>query len=441
MPCNFVSSNEKIITMLPKFDYVTAETALQVIKSGDRVYVHGSAQTPLYLLNELGKQKNRLRDVELVFITVQGDITVDKPEYSGHFNINCMFVSDSVRQAVNDGRGDFIPVFLSDIPDLFKTVLPVDVALVQVSPPDKHGYCSLGVSVDIARSAVNTAKYVIAQVNPSVPRTHGDGMVHVNRFSHMVWHEQGLPQVDYAAKTGPAEMRIGEIIASMIDDGSTLQMGIGTIPDAVLKCLGNHKNLGVHTEMFSDGIVPLVETDVINNRMKRIHPNKSVTGFAIGSDLLYHYVDDNPSFAFLDIDYVNDPHVIRRNPKVVAINSAIEVDITGQVCADSIGTRQFSGIGGQMDFMRGAALSEGGKPIIAITSRSAKGMARIVPFVKPGAGIVTTRGHIHYVVTEFGIAYLYGKNLRERAKALISISHPDDKEMLEKACWERFKQF
>lgn len=427
--------------MLPKFDYVTAETALQVIKSGDRVYVHGSAQTPLYLLNELGKQKNRLRDVELVFITVQGDITVDKPEYSGHFNINCMFVSDSVRQAVNDGRGDFIPVFLSDIPDLFKTVLPVDVALVQVSPPDKHGYCSLGVSVDIARSAVNTAKYVIAQVNPSVPRTHGDGMVHVNRFSHMVWHEQGLPQVDYAAKTGPAEMRIGEIIASMIDDGSTLQMGIGTIPDAVLKCLGNHKNLGVHTEMFSDGIVPLVETDVINNRMKRIHPNKSVTGFAIGSDLLYHYVDDNPSFAFLDIDYVNDPHVIRRNPKVVAINSAIEVDITGQVCADSIGTRQFSGIGGQMDFMRGAALSEGGKPIIAITSRSAKGMARIVPFVKPGAGIVTTRGHIHYVVTEFGIAYLYGKNLRERAKALISISHPDDKEMLEKACWERFKQF
>lgn len=427
--------------MLPKFDYVSAETALSVIQSGDRVYVHGSAQTPLYLLSELAKQKERLRDVELVFITVQGDITVDKPEYAGHFNINCMFVSDSVRQAVNEGRADFIPVFLSDIPDLFKTVLPVEVALVQVSPPDKHGYCSLGVSVDIARSAVNTARYVIAQVNPKIPRTHGDGMVHVKRFSHMVWHEQDLPQVDYAAKTGPAEMRIGEIIASMIDDGSTLQMGIGTIPDAVLKCLGNHKNLGVHTEMFSDGIVSLVENDVINNRMKRIHPNKSVTGFAIGSDLLYHYVDDNPCFAFLDIDYVNDPHVIRRNPKVVAINSAIEVDITGQVCADSIGTRQFSGIGGQMDFMRGAALSDGGKPIIAITSRSAKGQPRIVPYVKPGAGIVTTRGHIHYVVTEFGIAYLYGKNLRERAKSLIEISHPDDKEMLEKACWERFKQF
>jgi acyl-CoA hydrolase len=346
-----------------------------------------------------------------------------------------------VRAAVNEGRADFIPVFLSDIPDLFKSVLPIDVALVQVSPPDKHGYCSLGVSVDIARTAVNTAKYIIAQVNPNIPRTHGDGMVHVNRFTHMVYHEQPLPQVDYAAKTGPAERRIGEIIATMIDDGSTLQMGIGTIPDAVLKCLNNHKDLGVHTEMFSDGIIPLVENDVINNKRKRIHPNKSVTAFAVGTDAIYQYVNDNPGFNFLDIDYVNDPHVIRRNPKVVAINSALEVDITGQVCADSIGFMQYSGIGGQMDFMRGAALSEGGKPIIAITSRSAKGIPRIVPFLKQGAGVVTTRGHIHYVVTEFGIAMLRGENLRQRAKALISIAHPDDREMLEKACWERFKQF
>jgi acyl-CoA hydrolase len=427
--------------MLPPVNYQSADEALSVIQSGHRVYVQGSAQTPLYLLKELAKQKDRLQNVELVFITVQGDITVDKPEYYGHFNINCMFVSESVRAAVNEGRADFIPVFLSDIPDLFKSVLPVDVALVQVSPPDEHGYCSLGVSVDIARGAVNTAKYIIAQVNPKIPRTHGDGMVHVKRFTHLVWHEEDLPQVDYGAKTGPAEKRVGEIIATMIDDGSTLQMGIGTIPDAVLKCLTNHKNLGVHTEMFSDGIVPLVESDVINNRLKRIHPNKTVTGFAIGTDLLYKYVHDNPSFAFLDIDYVNDPHVIRRNPKVVAINSAIEVDLTGQVCADSIGTRQFSGIGGQMDFMRGAALSEGGKPIIAITSRSNKGLPRIVPFLKPGAGVVTTRGHIHYVVTEYGIAYLYGQNLRQRAKALIGISHPDDREMLEKAAWERFKIF
>lgn len=427
--------------MLPNIVYTEAATALQDVQSGHRVYVHGSAQTPLHLLAELAKQKDRLRDVELVFITVQGDITVDKPEFEGHFNINCMFVSESVRLAVNEGRADFIPVFLSDIPDLFNSVMPVDVALVQVSPPDAHGYCSLGASVDIARSAVNTAQCIIAQVNPRVPRTHGDGMVHISRFTHMVWHEADLPQVDYSAKTGADELRIGELIAGMIEDGSTLQMGIGTIPDAVLKCLGNHKNLGVHTEMFSDGIVPLVQKDIINNRCKRIHPNKSVTGFAVGTNLLYDYVNDNPSFAFLDIDYVNDPHVIRRNPKVVAINSAIEIDITGQVCADSIGTRQFSGIGGQMDFMRGAALSEGGKPIIAVTSRSAKGIARIVPFLKPGAGVVTTRGHIHYVVTEYGIAYLRGKNLRQRAHELINISHPDDREMLERACFERFHKF
>ncbi len=441
MACNFVNATKNVKIMLPNLNYVTASAALQAIQSGHRVYIHGSAQTPLHLLSELAKHKDRLHNVELVFITVQGDIVVDKPEYEGHFNINCMFVSESVRMAVNEGRADFIPVFLSDIPDLFNSVMPVDVALVQVSPPDEHGYCSLGASVDIARSAVNTAGCIIAQINPRVPRTHGDGMVHYSRFTHMVWHEAELPQIDYSAKTGADELRIGELIAGMIEDGSTLQMGIGTIPDAVLKCLGNHKNLGVHTEMFSDGIVPLVQKDIINNRCKRIHPNKSVTGFAVGTNLLYDYVNDNPSFAFLDIDYVNDPHVIRRNPKVVAINSAIEIDITGQVCADSIGTRQFSGIGGQMDFMRGAALSEGGKPIIAVTSRSAKGIARIVPFLKPGAGVVTTRGHIHYVVTEYGIAYLRGKNLRQRAHELISISHPDDREMLERACFERFHKF
>ncbi|MCU0395483.1 MAG: 4-hydroxybutyrate CoA-transferase [Chitinophagaceae bacterium] len=427
--------------MLPKFDYVSAQEALQVVQSGHRVYVQGSAQTPHHLLHALAQQKDRLQDVELIFITVQGDIEMDKPEYAGHFRINCLFVSDSVRTAVNEGRADFIPCFLSDIPDLFRSVLPIDVALVQVSPPDQHGYCSMGASVDIARTAVNTAKYIIAQVNPSVPRTHGDGMVHVSRFTHLVWHEQHLPEVDYGAKTGPAERRIGEIIAGMIDDGSTIQMGIGTIPDAVLKCLNNHKDLGVHTEMFSDGVIPLIENDVINNKRKRIHPNKTVTAFAIGTNQLYHYIHDNPSIVFLDIDYVNDPHVIRRNPRVIAINSAIEVDITGQVCSDSIGTMQYSGIGGQMDFMRGAALSEGGKPIIAITSRTAKGLPRIVPYLKQGAGVVTTRGHIHYVVTEYGIAYLWGKNLRQRAHALINIAHPDDREMLEKECWERFKQF
>ncbi len=423
------------------FKYISADEALSVIKSTSRVFVQGSAQTPLYLLRELGKLAANLKDVELNFITVQGDIELDKPKYAGSFHINCLFVSGSVRNAVNEGRADFIPAFLSDIPDLFRSDLKPDVALVQVSPPDEHGYCSLGVSVDVARSAVNNAKYIIAQVNPKVPRTHGDSLVHTKRFTSMVYHEEDLPSIDYGAKVGENELKIGKLIAEMVEDGSTLQMGIGTIPDAVLKSLTNHKDLGVHTEMCSDGIIDLFDNDVINNSKKRIHPNKTVTGFAIGTRRLYDYVDDNPAFAFLDIDYVNDPHVIRRNPKVVAVNSAIEVDITGQVCADSIGTRLYSGIGGQMDFMRGAALSEGGKPIIALTSRTSKGINRIVPFLKPGAGVVTTRGHVHYVITEYGIAYLFGKNLRQRAKALINIAHPEDREALEKACFERFKIF
>jgi acyl-CoA hydrolase len=422
-------------------NYVTPGEALAVIQSGNRVFVHGSAQTPHYLLQHLAKEKYRLTDVELVFITIKGEIEIDKPEYLHHFHINCMFVSDSVRKAVNEGRADYIPVFLSDIPDLFRNVMRIDIAIVQVSPPDEHGYCSLGASVDIALSAVNTATNIIAQVNPQVPRTHGDGQVHESRFSSMVYYDGPLPETDYGAKTGKDEMQIGKYIAGMIDDGSTLQVGIGTIPDAVLKSLTNHKDLGVHTEMCSDGIIPLMENGTINNRKKRIHPNKTVTSFANGTRKLYDYIDDNPAFNFLDIDYVNDPHVIRRNDKVIAINSAIEVDLTGQVCADSIGAMQYSGIGGQMDFMRGAALSEGGKPIIALTSRTAKGVARITPFLKQGAGVVTTRGHIHYVVTEYGIANLYGKNLRQRSRALINIAHPDDRELLEKASFDRFKHF
>lgn len=422
-------------------EFTEPSKALEMIQSGNRVFVHGSAQTPRFLLQHLALQKDRLRNVELVFITVKGDIEVDKPEYEGHFNINCMFVSESVRKAVNAGRADFIPVFLSDIPDLFRNNLPIDVALVQVSPPDAHGYCSLGVSVDIARTAVNTAPVIIAQVNPHVPRTHGDGLIHVNQITSLVKCEEPLPEENYGDKTGEEEKKIGTLIAGMIEDGSTLQMGIGTIPDAVLNALLHHKDLGVHTEMCSDGIQALMERGVINNCRKRIHPNKTVTSFAVGTKKLYDFVDDNPAFAFLDIDYVNDPHVIRRNAKVIAINSAIEVDLTGQVCADSIGTYQYSGIGGQMDFMRGAALSEGGKPIIALTSRTKNGIPRIVPYLKQGAGVVTTRGHIHYVVTEYGIAYLYGKNLRQRTQALIHIAHPDDREALERQAYDRFKHF
>ncbi len=428
--------------MYQPISYQSAEEALSAIRSGDRVFVHGSAMTPLFLLSELAKQAPRLQQVELTFISVFGDIVVDRPEYENNFHINCLFVSDSVRSNIREGRGDFIPVFLSDIPDLFKNgQLPLDVALIQVSPPDRHGYCTLGVSVDIARAAIKTARHIIAQVNPNVPRTHGDSMIHASQIHAFVLAEDPLPEVLYGDNIGAEEQRIGMHIAALIEDGSTLQMGIGTIPDAVLKSLHNHKNLGVHTEMCSDGIIDLFEKDIINNSQKVIHPYKTVTGFAVGSRKLYDYVDDNPAFAFLDIDFVNDPHIISKNPKVVAINSAIEVDITGQVCADSIGSKLYSGIGGQMDFIRGAALSQGGKPIIALTSRTKKGEPRIVPFLKQGAGVVTTRGHVHYIVTEYGVAYLYGKNLRQRAKALIDIAHPDDREMLEKACHERFVKF
>ena len=422
--------------------YKSAPEALSIIQSGNRVFVQGSAQTPTFLLSELAKMGDRFKDVELVFISVYGDVHVNKPDLLNSFRMNSLFVSATIRSDVNEGLADYVPVFLSEIPNLFnQNILPIDIAIVQVSPPDDHGYCSLGVSVDIARSAVNTARYVIAQVNPNVPRTHGDGLIHSSRFHSMVYCEDPLYEAQFGEKVGRDEMRIGEYVASLIDDRSTLQMGIGSIPDAVLKSLTNHKDLGMHTEMCSDGVVDLFENDIINNKYKKIHPNKAVVGFALGTRRLYDYVDDNPAFQFLDIDYVNDPHVIRRNNKMVAINSAIEIDITGQVCSDSIGTYQFSGVGGQMDFMRGAALSEGGKPIIALPSRTAKGVSRIVAMLKPGAGVVTTRAHVHYVVTEYGIAYLFGKNLRQRAKALISIAHPEDREALERACYERFKIF
>ncbi|MBF5028018.1 acetyl-CoA hydrolase/transferase family protein [Planobacterium oryzisoli] len=421
--------------------YVSAQEAVSVIKSGDRIFSHGSACTPNYFLDELARQSDRLRDVEFVSITQQGSVEIAKPEYKDSFYINSLFTSTPVRDAVNSERGDFVPVFLSEIPTLFKSgFLPIDVAMVTVSPPDKHGYCTLGTSVDVARSAVDTAGKIIAIVNPLMPRTHGDGMIHISRFDKVVWHEEELLTVDYGAKVGEEELKIGGNVAELIDDRSTLQMGIGTIPDAVLKSLGNHKDLGIHTEMISDGAIDLILNDVVNNKYKGTHTNQTITSFCFGTRRLYDFVDDNPSISFMDVQHVNFPINIMKNKKMTAINSAIEVDLTGQVCADSIGTYQFSGIGGQMDFMRGAALSEGGKPIIAISSRTKKGVPRIVPFLKQGAGVVTTRGHIHWVVTEYGAVNLYGKNLRQRAKALISIAHPDDREMLEEAAYQRFKQ-
>jgi len=422
--------------------YVGAEESLSVVTSGDRVFVHGSAMTPVYLLNELAKQSARLRDVEIVSITVLGDLEACRPEHADSFRFNSMFVSAPLRDAVAGGSADYIPVFLSEIPELFKRgILPLDVAIVQVSVPDAHGFCSLGVSVDVARSAVDTARHVIAQVNPRVPRTHGDGMVHVSRLHSMVWCEDPLPEVSYGERVTDVERRIGRHIAGLVEDGACLQMGIGAIPDAMLACLEGHRDLGVHTEMFSDGLLDLIARGVVNNSRKAIHPHKTVSGFALGSRRLYDTVHDNPSFHFLDIDYVNDPHVIRRNPKVVAVNSCVEVDLTGQVCSDSIGTYQYSGVGGQMDFIRGASLSEGGRPIIALPSRTTRGLSRIVPVLKPGAGVVTTRSHVHWVVTEHGAVNLFGQNLRQRARALIGLAHPDDREMLERAAHERFRVF
>ncbi|MBT1703910.1 acetyl-CoA hydrolase/transferase family protein [Chryseosolibacter indicus] len=420
----------------------TAEEALKIVKPGDRVFIHGGAATPHYLLKKLADRANELWNVELVSISLQGDAVLADKKYKDSFRMNSLFVSPNIRDAVNDGRGDYVPIFLSEIPILFRrNILSLDVALVQVSPPDKHGYCSLGVSVDIAATAVKTAKYVIAQINEKMPRTLGEGIIHIDDFDAVVYANQELPEVVSTDSDSEIAMRIGSYCADLVDDRATLQMGIGSIPDAVLASLTNHKELGVHTEMFSDGIIPLIEKGVITNQHKKKHKGKTVTSFLLGSRKLYNWVDDNPSVTALGIDYVNDTAVIRTNPKVTAINSAIEVDITGQVCSDSIGTYHYSGVGGQMDFMRGAALSEGGKPIIALPSTTSKGISRITPFLKQGAGVVTTRAHAHYIVTEYGVAYLYGKNLRQRAKALIEIAHPNHRETLERAAFERFKNY
>ena len=422
--------------------YTPGEKALQAIEPGNRVFIHGGAATPHHLLKKMVERAHELWDVELVSVSTQGKALFADEKYRNNFRLNSLFVSQNVRAAVNEGRGDYVPVFLSEIPNLFRrNILPLDVALIHVSPPDKHGYCSLGVSVDCAAAAVKSVKHVIAQVNPRMPRTLGDGIVHVSEFDSMVWAEEELPEVVSSKIVSETASRIGSYCAELVEDGATLQTGIGSIPDAVLASLSNHKELGLHTEMFSDGILSLVEKGVITNQHKKKHRGKIVSAFILGTRKLYDFADDNPSVIMLGIDYVNDTSVIRMNPKVTAINSAIEVDITGQVCSDSIGTYHYSGVGGQMDFMRGAALSEGGKPIIALPSMTAKGLSRIVSSLKSGAGVVTTRAHAHYIVTEYGIANLYGKNMRQRAKALIDIAHPNQREALDKAAFERFHNY
>ena len=425
--------------MTTLYNYKTAEEALQLVKSNHRVFLHGGAATPIHLINKLLEQKNRLHNVELLSITQQG-VDLNSPELEGHFFINSLFVSKSNREAVNSNRGDYVPVFLSEIPLLFtRNILPLDVAIVHVSPPDKHGYCSLGTSVDIARAAVEVAKIVIAQVNPNMPRVAGDGFVPFSKFDAAVWIEDSLPEVNYSNGANETTNKIGMLVAELVEDGATLQLGIGTIPDSVLKNLSNHKNLGLHTEMFSDGAIPLIINGAINNSKKKKVNGYCATSFLLGTRALYDFADDNPIIKSLAVDYINDPRILSQNPKVTAINSAIEIDLTGQVCSDSIGMYQYSGIGGQMDFIRGAALSEGGKPIITIPSITSKGISRIVPFLKQGAGVVTTRGHIHWVVTEYGAVNLFGLNMEQRAKELIKIAHPNHREGLEKEAFERFK--
>jgi acyl-CoA hydrolase len=395
------------------------------------VFVQGAAATPQVLLRALVARSAELSDVEVVHMHANGPAPHVAPEMEGHFRHRALFIGANARQAVNDGRADFVPVFLSDIPGLFTGgVLPLDVALIHVTPPDSHGFCSLGTSVDCTMAAVESARTVIAQVNPQMPRTLGDSFISRDRIDLLVEVDEPLLTHD-ATSISETERQIGVNVADLVDDGSTIQLGIGGIPNAALAAMHGKNDLGVHTEMFSDGLLDLVRAGVVTGAAKTIHQGKIVTTFLMGSNDLYRWVDDNPMIEMHPVDYTNDTSIIRKNLQMTAINSALQVDLTGQVCADSIGTQLFSGVGGQMDFMRGAALSPGGKAIIALPSTAKSGsLSRIVPMLDQGAGVTTTRAHVQYIVTEYGVAFLHGKSVRERATALIQIAHPDFRDEL-----------
>ncbi len=417
------------------------EQAVSIVSSGDRIFLQGAAMTPNLLIDTLCNRYKELEKVEFISIHTDGEAKYLEEPYSRSFSLSSCFVGSNVRKGVNSSSGDYIPIFLSEIHWLFrKKTFPLDVAFIQVSPPDKHGYCSLGVSVDITLPAIETASKVIALVNPQVPRTHGDGIIHESNIDVAVEIDTPI-HVAYTSEPSETEAQIGKHVAGLIEDGATLQMGIGNIPNAVLHNLANHKGLGIHTEMFSDGVLPLIEKGVITGENKKVKPGKVLTTFAVGSQKLYDFIDDNPLVHFKEAAYTNETSIIKLNPKMTAINSAIEIDLTGQICADTIGAYQYSGVGGQMDFIRGASLSKGGKPIIALPSRTKKGISKIVPQLKNGAGVTTTRAHAHYIATEFGVVDLFGKTLKQRAKALINIAHPDDKESLNKELYNRFKNF
>jgi 4-hydroxybutyrate CoA-transferase len=418
----------------------TAEAAVESIQSGMRVFLTGNCSVPQKLLGALTARAADLKDVEIVQVLTVGDAPHADPAMEGHLRINTLFISPNVRQAVHEGRADFTPVLLSEVPLLFKQgILPLHVVLIQVSPPDEHGFCSLGIEAGLVKTPSQVARLVIAEVNEQMPRTLGDSFIHVSKIDFAVPVNYPLAELPMG-QTNDLSMKIGEYIADLIEDGSTMQMGIGAIPDAVLNFLGGKRDLGVHTELFSDGVMRLIEEGVITNERKTLHNGKIVAGFILGSQRLYDFVDDNPIVELHPTEYVNDPFVIAQNERMVSINSAIEIDLTGQVCADSIGPRLYSGVGGQLDFVYGAARSKGGKPIIALPSTAAPGggkaISRIVPMLKQGAGVVTTRNHVHYIATEYGVAQLYGKTIKQRASALISIAHPDFRADLERQAKE-----
>lgn len=416
--------------------YVTAAIAVQVVKSGDRVYMQAAAAAPTILSNALTERAAELKNVEICHLHLEGEARYANPEFAESFHVNSFFIGANVRHTLKAGNGSYTPVFLSELPNLFrKNVLPIDVAFIHVSPPDRHGYCSLGVSVEATVAAIENAKIVVAQVNPQMPRTFGDGILHVSEINFLV--EVDVPIYGHEPVAfSQEEKKIGSLVASLIEDRSTLQMGIGSIPNAALSQLTNHKDLGLHTEMFSDGVIDLIEKNVINCNYKGILRGRVLATFLLGSKRLYDFVDDNPFIEMRESSMVNDTERIRRNPKMISINSAIEVDVTGQVCADSIGAKMYSGVGGQMDFIRGASLSQGGKAIIALPSITKNGVSRIVPYLKQGAGVVTTRAHVQYIITENGIADLYGKTLRQRVTEMVKIAHPTHQESIDRQYYE-----
>ena len=417
---------------------VSAENAVADIKSGDRIYISGNAATPYVLMKALAFRKEELKNIELVHVLLVGEDPLSSREMFGHFRHNSLFVGPADRQAINEGRADYIPIFLHQIPNLFYSgQMPLDAALIHTSLPDEHGFMSLGVEVLASKAALEKAKIVIAQVNEKMPRILGDSFVHVSRVDKVVEISEELPQLEKKPFT-EVERKIGHSIAALIEEGSTLQLGIGGIPDAVLSALKGKMELGVHTEMVSDGVMDAIESGIVTGAKKTFHPNKVILTFMLGSKSLYQYADNNPIFEAHPTDYTNHPFNVSQNDKMIAINSAIEVDISGQVCSDSIGTYIYSGFGGQVDFIRGAAHSKGGKPIIALPSTAKQGkMSRIVPYLKQGAGVVTTRADVKYIITEYGVAYLHGKNLQERTIALINIAHPDFRDDLIKEAKNR----